>query len=107
MRKYGVFAVIISLFLCVFTPQVQAMEEKQWIFDYAGALSDSELERLESEAAKMVEKKGLDIVVLFVNDGYNASEMQDLADDFYDEHAYGYDVPHGTGVLLAVDINSR
>lgn len=107
MRKYGVYAVVIALFLCVFTPQVQAAEEKQWIFDYAGALSDSELERLESEAAKMVEKKGLDIVVLFVNDGYNASEMQDLADDFYDEHAYGYEEPHGTGVLLAVDINSR
>ncbi len=107
MKKYGIYAAVIVLFLGFFAPRVQAAENKQWIFDYAGALSDSELEKLESRAQKMVEEKGLDIVVLFVNENYGPGQMQDLADDFYDENAYGYEAPHGTGVLLAVDIGSR
>ena len=31
----------------------------------------------------------------------------EVADDFYDENAFGYDAPHGTGILFLIDMDNR
>lgn len=99
--------VLLLLLVAWGAPEALAAGEKQLIYDYAGAFTDSEAEKLQQMAEEMAAKKGLDIIILFVKEGYSERELGAAADDFYDEHAFGYDKPHGTGVLLAVDLSSR
>ena len=106
-KKIGVGLALICLLAAWCAPGVFADGPKQLIYDYAGALTDSEAEKLQQMALEMGEKKGLDIIILFVKEGYTEKQLGNAADDFYDEHAFGYDKPHGTGVLLAVDLKSR
>lgn len=76
------------------------------VFDYADVLTDTE----EKELAELIEKQEeygkCDIILVTINQEVGLSDyaweqnMMDLADDFYDERAYGYDQPHGDGVLI-------
>ena len=76
------------------------------VFDYADVLTDAE----ERDLAELIEKQEdygkCDIILVTINQevGYSnydwEQNMMDLADDFYDERAYGYDQPHGDGVLI-------
>ena len=91
------------------------------VYDYADVLTDNEEERLRSQIAKMEQKIGMDIVIVTINQsvegeiaaekyGYRTTywedNMQDLADDFWDNNKYGYnttflvDGVEGDGVLL-------
>ncbi len=92
----------------------EAPEER--VYDYADVLTDSEEEDLRQYIAKMEKKLHIDIVLVTFSqsvEGQEAMErynlrsadweqnMQDLADDFWDENRYGYNKGfEGDGVLL-------
>ena len=98
---------------------MEAPEER--VYDYADVLTDSEEERLRSQIAKMEQKLGMDIIIVTINqpmegkdvkdrDKYNSPQwevnMRDYADDFWDDHKYGFNTSYltdgieGDGVLL-------
>ena len=98
---------------------MEAPEER--VYDYADVLTDSEEERLRNQIAKMEQKLGMDIVIVTIDQsvegsiaqekyGYNTirweDNMRDLADDFWDNHKYGFNTSYltdgieGDGVLL-------
>lgn len=82
------------------------------VFDQAGVLSDKEEEKLRKLIAKREAQTGCDIVLVTLNESlkdyaYERGEyvpeekyVMIYADDFYDEHLFGYDKPQGNGVLL-------
>lgn len=85
---------------------------KERVFDQADVLSDEEEEKLRKLIAKREKQTGCDIVLVTLDESLRdyAYERQDYvatekyvmiyADDFYDEHLFGYDKPQGNGVLF-------
>ncbi|MBO4514539.1 MAG: TPM domain-containing protein [Lachnospiraceae bacterium] len=78
----------------------------QRVYDYADVLTDAEEKKLEELIAQYEEYGTCDLVLVTINQsvGYTDSEwtesMVNIADDFYDQKAFGYDKPHGDGALL-------
>ena len=93
---------------------LEAPEER--VYDYADVLTPEEEELLRGKIAETEDKLHIDIVLVTINqsvEGQEAKEqygyrytswesnMQDLADDFWDENKYGYNQGfEGDGVLL-------
>lgn len=78
----------------------------QRVYDYADVLSDAEEQKLSELIASCEEESKCDIVVVTINQEVGASDsewehtMVNLADDFYDQKAFGYNQPYGDGALL-------
>ncbi len=85
---------------------------KERVFDQAGILTEKEEEKLRKLIAKRERQTGCDIVLVTLNESlkeYAYAQKEYItedkyvmlyADDFYDEHMFGYDEPYGDGVLL-------
>lgn len=87
----------------------------QRVYDYAGALTASEEEKLEKLIAKREAQIGCDIVLVIINEPLReyAKAYEDVlgplseeeyvmvyADNFYDEYGFGYNKPHGDGCIF-------
>lgn len=76
------------------------------VYDFAGVLTDEEEQRLRDYIADKEPDIQADIVLVTINqpmEGNGVSwenAMMNYADDFYDNHNYGYDKARGNGVLL-------
>ncbi len=92
---------------------MQAPSER--VYDYANVLTDAEEDKLRELIAEKEALIGCDLVLVTMEqpvEGVEAKEtygyrfadwesnMQDIADDFYDNHFFGYDAPYGDGALL-------
>ncbi|MDE6675304.1 MAG: TPM domain-containing protein, partial [Acetatifactor sp.] len=92
---------------------MQAPAER--VYDYADMLTDAEEDKLRELIAAKEAQIGCDLVLVTIRqpvEGSDAQEqynyrytdwelnMQDLADDFYDDNLYGFDAPYGDGALL-------
>lgn len=79
----------------------------QRVYDYADVLTDSEEKDLERKIADWEEMGKCDLVLVTINKDFGATSddewnyaMVNLADDFYDQNAFGYEEPHGNGAIL-------
>ncbi|MBQ8591425.1 MAG: TPM domain-containing protein [Lachnospiraceae bacterium] len=85
------------------------------VFDYADKLTDKEEAKLRKLIAKREKQIGCDIVLVTLEESleeyvkpyeeqlgyiYVDEYTTVYADNFYDEHKYGYDVPYGDGAIL-------
>lgn len=86
------------------------------VYDYADVLTDEEEKELREYIAKMEKRMHIDIVLVTINQSVEGPEamkqydlrsedweqnMQDIADDFWDENQFGYNKGfEGDGVLL-------
>lgn len=92
---------------------MQAPTER--VYDYADVLTDEEEEELRQLIAKKEAEIGCDLVLMTICQPVEGSEaqetygyrytgwkmnMQDIADDFYDNNYYGFDAPYGDGALI-------
>lgn len=123
--------VVLGIFVIVMTGRFVTKEvieggntertTEERVFDYADVLSDEEENSLRKLIAKSEKKAACDIVLVTLNEPLREYAKQDstyyegmpseeyvriYADNFYDEHKYGYNKPCGDGVLL-VDNWSR
>ena len=106
----GVLAVVLGIFIVkkAVTPSVirenhEAPEER--VYDYADVLTSEEEELLREYIAQKEQRHYIDIVLVTIKEdveknGYWETEMMNIADDFYDQNKFGYDMVHGDGVLL-------
>jgi len=106
----GVMAVIYAV-LCVGSWFANSGERQnnsapaERVYDYADVLTDVEEQQLRDYIAKKEKKHGIDLVLVTINEdveshGYWEAVMRDTADDFYDDHDYGYNKVWGNGALL-------
>lgn len=85
------------------------------VYDYADVLTDAQEDELRELIAQKEAMIGCDLVLVTMRQPVAGSEakeaygyrftdwernMQDIADDFYDNHFYGYDAPYGDGALI-------
>lgn len=75
----------------------EACDTTERVFDYAGKLTDYEEEKLRELIAEKEKEIGCDIVLVTLDEELSKSIME-YADDFYDEHMFGYNQPWGDGV---------
>ncbi|MDE5866790.1 MAG: TPM domain-containing protein, partial [Lachnospiraceae bacterium] len=86
------------------------------VFDYADVLTDEEEDKLRAQIAEREKQIQADIVLVTLNESlkeYARSYFPDApyseftmiyADNFYEEHKFGYNKPIGDGVLLLDNI---
>lgn len=97
-------------------PRTNNEAPKERVYDYADVLTEEEEEKLRQHIAAAQTRLGIDIVLVTIDfsvEGQEAMEqhnlryrdwernMQDIADDFWDENRFGYNKGfEGDGVLL-------
>lgn len=128
IRFFRIWFIILGILLVVTVPIVavklmsrppegrgnnKAPEER--VFDYADVLTEAEEEQLRELIEKSEEEIGCDLILVTMRQPVEGSEakeaynyryedwelnMQDIADDFYDNNMYGYNAPYGDGALI-------
>lgn len=98
---------ILAAIVFVFSISITAFasETLPMIVDNADILSEREEAELERKAQQLRDAYKYDIVILTVN-SLEGKTAQNFADDFYDEHGYGYD-EEGSGLLFLLAMNER
>jgi len=81
-------------------------EGDQRVFDEADLLDEVEEQVVQEEIEKRIEKLSMDIIVVTIEDAMGKSTMA-YADDYYDEHGFGYGDSNGPGVLFLIDMDNR
>ncbi|MCG7408767.1 TPM domain-containing protein [Paenibacillus sp. ACRRX] len=111
-RKHTLFAVLFLIAMMLIVPMHLAAGEasttniKQLIYDEAGLLSQEEYNEINALANQYGVEREADIIIVTVNNE-SPTDVKRMTQEFYDEHAPGYDKPHGNAVILTLDMNSR
>lgn len=78
----------------------------QRVYDFADVLTDDAEKRLTDLISKCEEQGECDIILVTIDQPVGLSDaawdrgMVNIADDFYDQNAFGYNRPYGDGALL-------
>ncbi|MGE5703742.1 MAG: TPM domain-containing protein [Clostridia bacterium] len=109
MRRRNVIIAILCFFAVIFAfpwNEVTAAGLKQLVYDEAGLLTQEEVDELNTMANQIGAGRETDIIIVTSPNTENVDVMK-MTQDFYDEHAPGYDKPHGNAVILALDMKNR
>src|SRR5690606_2555977 len=79
---------------------------KPLIVDDAGLLDQTELARLNTLANQYGAERETDIMIV-TSHNKDDKDVMKMTQDYYDQHAPGYDKPHGNAVILMLDMNNR
>ncbi|MEK3723584.1 TPM domain-containing protein [Paenibacillus sp. FSL H8-0034] len=112
-RNRAILAVLlfIAVFLAVPIELMAAgktapTELKQLVYDDAGLLNQQEYDELNTMANQYGAQRETDIIIVTSSNTKNI-DVKKMTQDFYDEHAPGYDKPHGNAVILTMDMKNR
>lgn len=103
MRSKVSFLAILFTFL--FSFQVYAAPT-QYIYDYAGLLTEIEKESLENLAAELSAERGIAFIILTTNDT-GGQYIEEYMSDFVDHNAVGYEAESGSTAIIALDMMNR
>lgn len=110
MRRYkSIYSLMMTVLLVVtwgFTAQAASVNQEQFVFDYAGILTDQEITQLETLANELGAETETAFLIITAN-GMDGKDIVDYVGDFYDENAPGYDQPYGNTAILAIDMEGR
>lgn len=113
MRRTRAFAAVwllLAVFLAVpagvAAGESIAAETKKLVYDEAGLLSADEQQAISALALQYGAERETDFIIVTSNNAGNADVMK-MTQDFYDEHAPGYDKPHGNAAILMLDMRNR
>ncbi len=88
------------------TVKAASENQKQFVFDQAMLLTDTERTELESLAVELGEETETALLVLTL-DGIDGKDIKKYVEDYYDDEAPGYDQPFGNTAILAIDMEQR
>lgn len=94
------------VFLWGGTLPVQAETNPSYVYDEAGLLTAQEVVELNQLAGKLGEERSTEFIIITLN-GTGGKDIVKYVQDFYDEHAPGYDQPYGNTAILAIDMLER
>src|SRR5690625_4012021 len=103
MKKITVTLLFMLLITFGGLSAVQAESSKQRIFDDANLLTTEEIAKLEKLAEKYSVKRERDFLI-FTKDN-EEKDIGKYMDDYYDEHAPGFDKAHGNTAMLGIDVH--
>ena len=107
--KQKLVAFLLALVICLMpcaamAAQEDLLQEREtlcYVEDAAGLLTQEEIDDLQSEAERLYELYGRDVVIVTTNDTDGKSAME-FADDYFDYNGYSDE-----GLLLLVDMGNR
>ena len=105
-RAAGFRAVPVFLCFLVFVLLCGYSELDEKIFDGAGLLTGQEEQKLQAELVKAAGRVSLDVVIVTTDDA-EGKDAVSYADDYYDEHHFGYEKEDGSGILFLIDMDNR
>lgn len=88
--------------LCSQQFKIDAAEK--YVYDQAVLLEDASW--LEDQISELRIQLKIDIVIVTTKNTGGKSSRR-YADDFYDDHGFGFDKPRGDGVLFLIDMDNR
>jgi len=101
------FAIVLLLVLAFFTADSPVRAEaKTYVHDNAGLLTPEEKSALDSLAASYSHKRQTDFLILTLN-GTDGLGIEGYVAKYYDDTAPGYEQPHGSTAILAIDMEER
>lgn len=109
----AIFCFLFAL-LCAGTAFAQAKTSKgsrtgagagQRVFDEAGLFTTQEKAQLEEQLESAIEKSGVDLAVLTIDDAKGKTTTE-FADDYYDEMGFGTGAEY-SGALFVIDMDNR
>lgn len=80
--------------------------QKRFVYDGANLLTEKEVAKLEALASEQGKDRNTAFMIITVN-GTDGKGYVQYVGDFYDEHAPGYDKPHGNTAILFIDMEKR
>lgn len=99
-------AVPVFLLLLAFVLLCGYSELDEKIFDGAGLLTAQEEQQLQADLVKAAGRVSLDVVIVTIDDA-GGKDAERFADDYYDEHHFGYEKEDGSGILFLIDMDNR
>ncbi|SHI69298.1 TPM domain-containing protein [Parasporobacterium paucivorans] len=104
IKKFRKLSYIIIPLLCIiFISGFDSSEDK--VYDNAGLFTQEQILNLNRTIRDYDAKTELDLVIVTVDQ--NNKSTQQYAEDFYTEHAFGYEHDYGSGVILVIDMDNR
>ncbi|WP_246197238.1 TPM domain-containing protein [Cytobacillus depressus] len=103
-NRSHLFFIAVLLFLLPWGTQARA--ESQYIYDFAKLLTKEEVAELQSLASELGMERNTAFIIITAN-GTGGKDIVQYVEDFYDEHAPGYDQPHGNTAILMIDMQER
>lgn len=97
---------LMSIWLCMTAMVVMANEDTTRVYDYADLLSTNEEAELADACLGVEDSIQTELYILTTNDA-EGKKTVDYADDFGDEHAFGYDKEYGDYMILCIDMDNR
>lgn len=97
------FILAIMGFLFFYGAPVYAQDNAQKVFDNYGYFSESEIDELE-ELCESYGKEGKVDIVILIENGLGEKTPTKFAEDFFDNHEYGYDKVQGDTVILLLNL---
>lgn len=85
---------------------VCANEDSVRVYDYADLLTDEEEKELNERCRENEAALETELYILTTNDT-GGKKTVEYADDFGDEHAFGYNEPYGNYMILCIDMQNR
>lgn len=104
MKKLSCIILILIIAISTTLP-CYANKQSPRLVDEARLLDSSDREYVKGELDKASEKLSFDIVIVTVNSTGTKTPME-FADDYYDEHGYGYGENYD-GILLLISMQER
>ena len=96
---------IVSLTCVAFAASTDQSGDRVYVVDQADLLSESEEAELERMAEEISQKQKCDVVILTVP-STGLKSLRDFADDYYDQHGYGYGKDQ-SGILFLLSMEKR
>ncbi|MGV3465403.1 MAG: TPM domain-containing protein [Heyndrickxia sp.] len=109
MKHCFLFCIMSFLLLLSFAIKTNAESspyQKRFVYDGANLLTEKEVSKLEVLAKQAGKETNTAFIILTVN-GTDGKDYVQYVEDFYDEHAPGYDKPHGNTAILFIDMKKR
>lgn len=100
------FAIIMVFNINVFAYYDAVDDTDIKVYDFANKLTMSEEEEYQEIAEEFNEKYDMDLVIVLVDYGYSAYQIETYADDFYDYNGFGVG-DDNSGIIIAIDTSDE
>ena len=97
--------ILVVFIIAIISISVIASADEYRVIDNANLFSSDEKVNLESSIRNIADQYNIDAVIVTENNIGN-KKTSEYADDFYDQHGYGYDDEY-SGILLLIDMGNR
>lgn len=103
--KKRILSLLLCLLLIAALPNTVLAAEPAWVVDNADLISANEESALIEQILDIRDTYKMDVAIVTVWD-LDGKSVQTYADDYYDDHGYGYGEDY-TGVLLLIAMDTR